>query len=128
MIKKLIFIIFLTLIASSSFGENNSIDELKWIENVPIFKKIKIQSENVADFDSVHGKILIIPFNLNISEEYNMKKFYNIFLLENGWKKSRLNKNNLIWEKKESTKRNKILIFKKSTLDNWILTIVVENF
>ena len=35
---------------------------LNWVESIPIYPKIKIDKNNTVEFDSVEGKILVIPF------------------------------------------------------------------
>ena len=101
---------------------------LNWVESIPIFPKLQIDKNNTVEFDSVEGKILVIPFFTNHEELIKVKDFYNKFFLELNWLKI-VNKNNFVtWEKKIGKYRKKKFFIKKQLDNVWTLNFVVENF
>ena len=130
MLKKIFLITFIIICPFLVKAEKPlyQTEILNWVESIPIYPKIKIDKNNTVEFDSVEGKILVIPFFINHEELSKMKDFYNKFFLELSWLK-RIDKNNFVtWEKIIAKYRKKKFFIKKQLNNTWTLNFVVENF
>jgi len=80
--KSIILFILMVFYANVSISQNKieNSDLIDSIDNIPIFSKININKKGSSDFDSKHGKILILNFELKPKYENEMKEFYKIFL------------------------------------------------
>ena len=129
MYKSIILFILAVFYANASMSQNKieNLNLIDSIDKIPIFSKININKKGSSDFDSKHGKILILNFELKPKYENEMKEFYKNFFKNIGWILLVKNKNLIHFENKGKHTHKKLIIRRHSD-NSWNLNFIVENF
>ena len=125
----LLFFYFNTLVKAEKItNKYNNSEILNWVENIPIYPKLQIDKKNTTEFDSVNGKILIVPFYIKNEDPTKIEDFYNDFFKASKWSRVYNSDNLSKWEKKSSQFAKRKFFIKKNSSLFWSLHFVVENF